>query len=355
MTDGPKDPLDFRYGVNFESAADRIGSERLERQQLVQRQLKYHVQFLDDRLESILPNHLVILGAETGAGKTEIARIISSSNAKEGKRVYYFALEAEKAEIERRLKFGVIGELAMQHMPSLLSHLVYRDWYRGLLDGFIGSLNSDADEVIRHEYKTLFTYYRESEFGHDDIRRLFLAIQSGADLIVIDHLHYVDIDDDNENRGMKRVIKMIQNTGMSIGVPIILIAHLKKREGGSKALVPHLEMFHGSSDIIKIATHAIMLAPAVGYPSRRRGISNTFIHVPKDREEGKDGLIAMVEFDRGFKTYGKTYTLGRQDGAEFQPLGTDDLPYWARDRVVSGVQRVSNHRPLAVDMQGAQI
>lgn len=351
MTDEPKDPLDFKFGVNFKSSAERVKGERLERQKLVDRQLKFHIGYLDDRLESILPNHLIILGAETGAGKTEIARIISSSNAKAGKRVYYFALEAERTEIERRLKFSVLSKLCLK---SGAPHFSYRDWYRNLLDGYIGERNSEADEIIAHDYKTLHTYYREGEsFGHEDIKRLFLAIQSGADLIVLDHLHYVDITDENENRGMKAVIKMIQNVAMSVGVPVILIAHLKKREGNSKALVPHLEMFHGSSDIIKIATHAIMLAPARSVPSMSHGVANTFVHVPKDREEGADGLIALVGFNRKLKTYDDMYTLGRQEDGQFVPLGTDDVPYWARAREVKGEQRPGRHQGLSVGM-GAQ-
>lgn len=349
----PKDPLDFKFGVNFESAAVRIDRERPERMKLIDKALRYHITYLDDRLESILPNHLIILSAETGAGKTEAAQGIASANAKAGKRVYYFALEAEKMEIERRRKFAVLAELCAQ---SGYWNMSYRDWYRGLLDGYIVEKNSEADEIIRHDYKTLFTYYREGEtFGHEDIRRLFMAIQSGADLIVLDHLHYVDIEDENENRGMKAIVKMIQNVAMSIGVPVIVVAHLKKRDLADKGFVPEPERIHGSSDITKIATHIITFSPARSIPARRPGVSNTFMSVVKDREEGRDYLIGLLEFDRKFKTYGRQYTLGRQDGTNFVPLGTDELPYWARERDVKGVHRVSNHRPLAVDMTGGSL
>lgn len=338
MTEAPTDPLgpSFDFGVNFESAGKRVLTEKAERQALVARQLPFCHQLLDDWLVSILPNDLILMGAATGAGKTEYARIIASSNARNGKRAFYFALEAEHAELERRLKYAVICELAIENNIQRSWEINYKDWYRGKCDEIIGPLNSEADKIIQTDYKTLFTYYRKASFNHVEMRRLFLAIQSQADLIVIDHLHYIDIDDENENRGLKQIISMIRQVQMDIGIAVILIAHLRKRDGRSKDLVPDVEHFHGSSDIIKIATAAVMLAPAKALPSKKPGIANTFIQVVKDRAEGTTGLIALCEFDRRLKSYAKHYTLGRQVDDGFEGLAIEHVPRWAKQ----------NHRPL---------
>lgn len=325
----PVDPLTFDYGLGFETASKRIKGERAERQDLTRRQLPFHVAFLDDILRSILPKDLILLGAETGAGKTELARLISSATADAGKHVFYFALEAEHREIERRDKYATLCELILERKAHRIGEMNYPDWYRGKCDELVAGLDAIADEMIEERRSTLHTYYRGSKFDTKEIKRLFVAHQTQADLFIVDHLHYVDIDDENENRGFKTAIKLIRDVALDIGKPVILIAHLRKGDSRGKTLVPRLEDFHGSSDIIKVVTHSIMLAPARSMPSHQPGISNTFMYVPKDRHGGSTGLIALCEFDRRRKTYAEHYTLGRANGDEFEPLGTKEVPRWA--------------------------
>lgn len=328
----PRDPLAFDFGIGFESAPNRLKNERDERVERGKLEIQYHHGFLDDLLRGIAPNDLIVLGAETGAGKTEFARGVAARNAKQGKRVYYFALEAEEKEIERRTKYGIVlGLLSRENKPRR-EEVNYPDWYRGKCEDIIGEdIDTQADRMLALEYRTLHTYYRGSKFDHDDIKRLFLAIQSDADLIVLDHLHYVDIDDENENRGFKKTVKMIRDVALGIGRPVILVVHLRKRDMRSKAIVPDAEMIHGSSDIAKICTRVIMLAPARSMRNRDPGISNTFFYVPKDRVGGATGLVALCEFDRRQRGYLQRYTLGRMSpaGDEFEPL--DDLPRWAKN------------------------
>jgi hypothetical protein len=330
MSEAPRDPLAFDFGVGFEPASARIKGERAAREALVRRELPFHVSFLDDCLRSLLPNDLILLGAETGAGKTELARIIASRSAEAGRHVNYFALEAENLEIERRDKYAILCELVFERKSHRIGEMNYPDWFRGRCNDVIAGLDDLADEIVSERRSTLHTYYRGSKFDHRDIKRLFMAIQSTTDLIILDHLHYVDIEDENENRGFKTTIKMIRDVALGIGKPVILIAHLRKSDSRGKSLVPRLEDFHGSSDIIKVVTHSIMLAPARSMPSHKPGISNTFMYVPKDRHGGNTGLLALCEFDWRKKIYAEHYTLGRANGDQFEPIGTKEAPRWAK-------------------------
>jgi hypothetical protein len=302
MSAEPKDPLAFDFGIGFESSAERVRDEHVERESYARRELPFGVAFLDDSLRSILPHDLILLGAATGAGKTELA--------------------------ERQNWEGLRG-------------MNYPDWYRGRCNAITRLVDADAERIIREKRKTLFTYYRGSRFDHAEIKRLFLAIQSQADLIILDHLHYVDIEDENENRGFKQTIKMIRDVALGIGRPVILIAHLRKRDQRLKTLVPHIDDFHGSSDIAKVVTHAVMLAPAYGQPASK-GKAPTYMYIPKDRHGGYSGLIALCEFDRRARTYGPHYTLGRAQTDKFQALGTEEVPQWAK-----------RHAPISVPMGGA--
>jgi hypothetical protein len=126
---------------------------------------------------------------------------------------------------------------------------------------------------------------------------------------------------------------------LGIGKPVIVIAHLRKQDARTKSIVPRMEDFHGSSDIGKIVTHAVLLAPARCAPSSNKRIANTFMSVPKDRMGGATGLVALCGFDRESKGYDDHYTIGRANGDKFEPLGTDEVPGWAK-----------GHRPMSVPM-----
>ena len=325
--------LEWDFGVGFKSSADRVVGEAVERAQYASRMIQYNMPFLDDVLRGILPHDLILLGALTGAGKTELAKQIAMYNAYKGKRVHYFALEAEPNEIERRIKFALLAEYASRAKRDCTG-LNYPDWYLGQCESIVGDFNEKAEDRMGKVLKTLFTYYRGKEFGHDDIKRLLLGIQSETDLIVLDHLHYVDIDDEDENRGFKQTVKMIRDVTLGMGKPMILVAHIRKAGTSTKPrIIPSIDDFHGTSDISKIVTRAIMLAPASRVlPIGGHRYANTFICAPKDRMGGASPLIAVCRFDKATSTYDEGYTLGRAtpDGSGFEELEPDDVPRWAK-------------------------
>jgi KaiC/GvpD/RAD55 family RecA-like ATPase len=317
----------------FEQSHERLEGEVEARVENGGRSLNYHQSFLDDVLRAITPHDMVLLGADTGAGKTELVAAIARENARRGKRVFYFALEAENREIERRIKFAILAENAIRASVEKAHELNYSDWYLGRCENIVGRFNAEADEFIRRKLPTLNTYYRGSAFDFDDLRKRFLAVQDRADLVIVDHLQYIDLpDDSDENRAYKRTVQMIRDLVLGAGKPVILVAHLRKRDVRARRIVPDIEDFHGSSDIIKICTRAIMLAPARSMPSSNPQVANTFIHVPKDRVGGATGLVALQEFHRGLRTYSTRYRLGRPsaNGQEWEELEREQIPRWAR-------------------------
>ena len=58
--------------------------------------LTYPMQFLNDTLGGIMKSELVVIGADSGCGKTELANHIAFHNAERGKNVYLFSLEGDK-------------------------------------------------------------------------------------------------------------------------------------------------------------------------------------------------------------------------------------------------------------------
>jgi len=313
------------FDIGFRSSAQRLEGEANRRAALTNRSLAFNVCYLHD---------LVIIAAKTGAGKTTLAEIIGTTNAAQGKRVHYFALEAEPDEIERHLKYRWIVRMALRRGHDIRG-MTYPDWYLGRYDEKLGTLTSEADRVIASEYKTLSTYYRARDFTHADIKRLFLAIRNDTDLIILDHLHYVDaMDGTSENASQKEIVKVIRDCALAIGVPIIVVAHLRKR-ATRKTLLPEVDDVMGSSDIVKPATRVILVAPALD-KAPVGSLYPTYMAVEKDRLCGASRYVAQIDYDIRAGRYGDGYYLGTIDmmGESFQTMDmATNAPAWAK-RVV---------------------
>ena len=327
--------LDFDFGPTFVPSRERIKGESDERYARAGKSLSFGHSFLDDALTGILSNDLILVGAETGAGKTHFVMQLAIANARAGKRVHYVALEAEDREIERRQihatvarRLSVIGK----HPPT------FAEWMIGLGDPV---LDRECTESFETEVgANLETYYKGSRFTVNELRKIFLAAQAETDLLILDHLHYVDIDDPNENRGLKELVKTLRDIALGMGRPVILVAHLRKRDHKAKAIAPSIDDFHGASDIAKIATRAVIISPARCMRSDVPGKSNTFFQVVKDRFDGAKPFVALSAFNLKTRDYSAAYTLGQEtaDGG-WQGIDSKFIPRWARRHTEYNHQR----------------
>ncbi len=316
---------------SFRSMPNRVYGELSERVENSTRALKYHHAFLDDCLRAILPNDLILLGAPTGLGKTDLALNIAATNAQLGRNVHYFALEAEPRELERRTKFAMLSNLAHSSNHPQAHTLNYADWLLGRCEDVCGEFNAQVERVITKRLSTLWTYYRGLSFGPRELQQQVLDVHESTDLIVIDHLHYIDNDDENEQRALGDTVKTIRDVSLRIGKPVILVAHLRKREQGSKRLIASIDDFHGSSNITKICTQAITIERCHVIKSKWY-LSPTFMTVLKDRRSGASPFVAVTFFDRRKKAYEPQYALGTltRGGQEWEQTPMGDVPVWAK-------------------------
>lgn len=315
----------------FQPMPVRIVGERDERIELSQRALRYHNAFLDDCLRGILPHDLVLIGAPSGMGKTDLALAIAASNAMQKKRVAYFALEAEPRELERRTKYALLSAAVYAAKHPRAGDMNYTDWLLGHCEHICQDFNAEADQRILADLCGMQTFYRGAKFDQNDLQAAILKVHSYTDLIVVDHLHYIDTNDEN-NDSLGDVVKTVRDVALRIGRPIILIAHLRKRDLRGKQLVATLDDFHGSSNIVKICTQAITIERAHCIEPSKWFLAPTFMSVLKDRRAGSPGLIALAQFDKRIKTYRSDYSLGRlvKGGTEWEPLSIMDKPSWAK-------------------------
>jgi replicative DNA helicase len=289
----------------FHSSLETLKLEHEVRTSLTQASLSFGVRYLDDATGGIISSDLVLIGAATGTGKSELVANIAYNNAKAKKKIYAVFLEAYKGEIELRQKYREIAKQAVLKglKPS------FRDWITGKQPW----LDELAEFVDFSHFANVYTKYRDQSYTIEDLNKDLLSINEDADLIVIDHLHYFDIDDQNENRGMTRIVKTISDIIQVINRPVILVAHLRKRSSDFKepSPLPSIDDFHGTSNITKIATKVILLGKG-GHSEKAIDESFTFMHVAKMRlDSSVTSLVAATKYLHSINDYSNHYKLGR--------------------------------------------
>ena len=319
---------------HIQTVPEQLDGERRERLENAGKALSFGLSFFDEALKGIYPSDVVLVGADPGVGKTKMASIIADVNATQGKRILYLALEAENREIARRIKFCELSRLMLADRHPQHHRMNFGDWIYGLLDNITADYESKADAEMREKYKSMRVFYRNfNRFGAEEFKRLFMAEKDHFDLLLCDHLHYFDSDDDNENRAMKAIVKGIRDCALIGHKPVVLVGHIRKRDKRFRELVPDLDDFHGSSDIGKIATKAVTLAPY--YDGANHPIYPTVLKACKFRFGSVvTRHIALTNFNIQTDTYGTDYVMGSQirggDGYEFSPhADMYKVPPWA--------------------------
>lgn len=334
----PRMKLAWRQ-AQFENVAESIAQARAAREMAQTNRCETGIRFLDKALGGgIATGDVLLLAAPSGAGKTETALYIATHNAALGRRVHFFALEAERHELTQRLLYREIAELYFQskvlRTELLGRRLNFADWMDGRYGTALVDLEEQAESVVREKYKTLNVYYRDREFGTEELRSQVLAVMEQTDLLVCDHVHQVDLpESENENRAMTELIKTIRDIALLSQKPFIVVAHVRKRDSRSRSLLPDLDDIHGTSNLAKIATKAVMLAPC--YDSTQKpGEYFTYMRVVKNRRDGgRSRYAAVCTFDASKNRYLDQFILGRisSDGQKFEPLQDTEMPHWVKD------------------------
>lgn len=324
----------------FKRASDSAYEEFKSRLQTPTKLLSFGIEYLDDSLRGIFPDDLVLIGAPSGVGKTQLCCNIAYANLLDGKTVHYIALEASEFEIERRIKWPLVMEryYSDPNRPAL-GRIDYTDWLMGKFGTELQQYELDAADFFEKAYKGLHIHYKSDRFNVHDLIETVLYCSKQTDLIMIDHVHYFDFDDDNENRAIKQIAKTVRSLALEEQKPIILVAHLRKRDRGNDEIVAGLEEFHGSSDLYKIATRVVTIAPGRQTTS---GDFETFFRVAKNRLDG--GVTRFIGKEifspkKGGYEKGK-YQMGwssqtRKEG--FAEIDHSLRPGWARKQTVGGV------------------
>lgn len=301
----------FDNFTNFSEDFDSLEAATLENGKDL---LSFGIPFLDDSLRGIAKTDLILLGAGSGAGKSEAAFHIAFHNAKAGKKVLLFALEAEKKEVELRQLYKFLAKEYFADHQRERGTLNYPDFYYGKCWHLVSKYKEKAREQFGL-IKNLYIRYSQGGYTMDQFA-IDVSSAKDTNLIVLDHLHYLELGDEVENKAFKKAVQKIRDTVLHHKIPVILVSQLRKESSNFRntSAMPDLSDFHGSSDIFKVATKGIMLASGdkVIQGNGDERLRPTLIKAVKNRLDGSVKVYTgAMNYDFRTNSYAENYTVGK--------------------------------------------
>lgn len=323
-----------------------LNKERADREKQGGQTIKLGIQYLDDAMDGVGANELVVLTSKTGLGKSQMCTRVATTAAEAGIKTFLMALEAAPGEMQRRIKFPILMGLYRNARGPKAPPIDYVKFVHGHYRNELAEFEDIASRHIVMKYGNITTLYRsEAGYGIKEMVRDVSIASRKHGLVVLDHIHYVDLDESkNENQQLKKIMDELA-LAVTLGTPIVAAAHLRKEQEHGKyvPLIPTLESVSGGH-ITKIATSVVILGETdtadptqidVKLLQEKAHVDGrpTLVHLAKFRNGGTDRTrYAALCFYRPSKgTYAKEYILGRLSNrnTKFTPVYSEDLPDWA--------------------------
>ena len=234
--------------------------------------IKFHIPELNRLITGIYPTDLVVIGADTGLGKSQFLVDLAYNACKNGARVAYFDLENDDGDMILRQIAKKVSIKTKQLVT--VNHIRTRE----CLTGSIGECVMESfDEVVRELGKNIM-FYNNTKIP--TIEEFLKSIQTlrdgkGCDMVVVDHLHYFEMDDkDIQAIQIGKIMRELRMLTKS-RVPVVIASHLKPR--AKRADEPTNYDLFGSSNISKEAGVVILLS---------KNEAETTLHLTKNRSGG---------------------------------------------------------------------
>lgn len=283
---------DFR---KFSDVFNQMVEERRARN--INNIAKYWIWLLDECLWWIIENELVIIWAWSWIWKTELAVQITINNARNWKKVALYSLEWDICEIAYRYAQTQINTILKQEWKW---YITWPDFRLNIKD-----INYYEDVVkwrIPKELDNIYIYERTSIPTPQKLIESINDSYEHVDMFVIDHLHYLDVWED-EYQWISWIVKKIKEITEIIKKPVILVSHLSRQFAKEKR-DPIPSDLHWSSNIEKNANTVILLTRWTEEYSDKT-LASTKIIIWKNRSGLKCPTVMNACFNIWTKEYMK--------------------------------------------------
>lgn len=280
------DSVDYKNSNNFSSIYDcqkesinELKDNINAKEQGISITAKSGLPTLDRYTGGFRKGQVIVLGANTGIGKTSLAYKISCETAKYGT-VYYISREMTQVEMAFR-DMALNSDFDMLKITSLdLS-------------------NDDIERMQKHiednKCRKLFIDDRTSSLDNIYSNAMSIKSRYGLNLVVIDYLQLLDRGkSNNEVMAIDNITRGIKTMAMNLKVPVLVLSQLNNKAdidepdvfNPDEPYIPNLSDLRGSGSISQNADIVLFLC-------RNRNSNKGKLVMPKHRN-GITGSINLV-------------------------------------------------------------
>jgi len=250
--------------------------------------------WLDQQLTGIFPGELVVIGGETGTGKTTFATSIIYKASKKHKCTVY-ALEDRLVDYGIKALFFKINELKKGEKYP------WNDYRRAeIRDKYYPMYVEKAQAALENEN---VTFARVKKMMSIDLLEQTIEKQTaeGVKLFLIDHLHYFNLTSSDKSKVdyIEEVMVRLKTVQNKTGARVLLVVHYAKLNGQK----PRIDSFKDSVAISQNANYIINLwrdREELGTANAK--IVPTKFFIPKSRNPNGEARID-VDFDTETNSY----------------------------------------------------
>jgi replicative DNA helicase len=251
--------------------------------------------WLDDKIVGLFKGELMVVGGETGSGKSAFVTNICYKVAEKGHKVVMFALENRLQDYGILAVYFELGRIKKRFGEPNYSWNQYRK--NEIKDENYLKLRKEAEKNISHE-NVFFVKVKKQASIELVEKSVEQFVKEGVKLILIDHLHYLEMNGESKNRAefienMMIRIKSLQNR---TGARIILVVHYKKLEGKK----PMLDSFKDSIAIPQNANYVVNIWRDRSTKDEKE--NKTTFYLPKVRNPNGEGTVEL-EYDYDLNDY----------------------------------------------------
>lgn len=212
---------------------------------------------LDDHLGGIYPSEVVLIGGESGTGKTSFLTSVLKHNARKHP-VAFFSLEDTLKDYTLKQIWFAMGKLRDAKGKK---NYPWREFRNNCITSPEYPEDRKAAEALVKEQGRLVFYDRGDENAPDKMNVDTLtvliekAVKKGYKLFGIDHLHFfnMEVASSSKTDRIEEIMQRIKGLADKHEIAIILLAHYKKLMGEK----PSLDSFKDSSAIVQTANVVI--------------------------------------------------------------------------------------------------
>jgi replicative DNA helicase len=240
--------------------------------------MPFGYRFLDEALTGIFPAELVVLGGGSGTGKSQLTTNLISKAAADGHKTFSFALEDRLEDYGMRFLYNRVNVIRKRTGRSCYP---WNDYRRNVIkDPAFPELMQQAKRELSFEGASFAMIDRKLK-PEDIIAAVYDLAKLGYTFLSIDHLHWLDLDGERNNRSVniERFMVDLRMAQIKTGMRVWLVVQYKKLGAGG---VPDLESFKDAQAITHNASYIINLW-------RERGESATDI-----TKKGKESRFQVM-------------------------------------------------------------